>query len=98
MNWLRDLSLILLAVEAFFIALAPLVLFAGLAYALWWLRRRENLPTWLKIVQAYVALVQAYVALAMASVVRPILRVHSALATVQGWLGAIVNLVKGGSR
>jgi hypothetical protein len=98
MNWIRDLSLILLAIELFIMALVPLALFGGMVYGLWWLRRRENLPAWLKLGQAYVTLIQAYVELAMATAVRPILRVYTALATVQGWLGAIANLARGGSR
>ena len=98
MGWIRDLSVILLAIEVFVMALLPLVLFGGLVYAFWWLQRRENLPAWLKLVQAYIALVQAYVELAMATVVRPILKVHAALATVRGWLGALANLARGGSR
>ncbi len=96
MNWIRDVALILLAVEAFVFAMVPLVLFGGLVYGLWWLQRHENLPSWLQVIQAYVALVQAYVELAMSIVVRPVLQVHNILATVQGWTGGIAKLVKGG--
>jgi hypothetical protein len=92
MSWLRDLSLIVLAVEAFFLALVPLLLLGGLVYGMWWLQRHENLPTWLQLAQAYLALARAYVELAMRTVIRPILWVHSVLATVQGWLGAIAKL------
>jgi hypothetical protein len=95
MNWLRDLAVILLAIEAFFMALVPLVLFGGLVYGLWWLQRHENLPSWLRVAQSYVSLVQAYVVLVMRTVVRPILRVHAALATVQSWLGGIAKSAKG---
>ena len=98
MGWIRDLSIILLAIQAFVVALLLLALLGGLVYAFWWLQRRENLPSWLKLVQAYIALIQAYVELAMATVVRPILRIHAALATVRGWLGALANLARGGSR
>jgi hypothetical protein len=98
MGWIRDLSIILLAIETCIIALVPLALFGGLVYAFWWLQRRENLPAWLKLVQAYIALIQAYVELAMTTVVRPILKVYAALATVRGWLGALANLARGGSR
>ncbi len=99
MTTIRDFSLILLAVEAFVLALMPLALFGGLVYGLWWLQRHENLPSWLKLAQAYLALGQAYVELAMRAVVRPFLLIHSILATVQGWLGAIAQFVKpGGNR
>ena len=95
MTTLRDLSLILLAVEAFALALVPLVLLGGAVYGLWYLQRHENLPSWLKVAQAYLALGRAYVELAMRAIIRPILLVHSLLATVQGWLGAIAMLAKG---
>jgi hypothetical protein len=84
---LRDLSIILIAVEAFFLALAPLLILGALIYGLGWLQRHENLPSWLKLAQAYTSLGQAYVELAMAFVVRPFVFIHSVLATVQRWLG-----------
>jgi len=96
MTVLRDLSLILLAVEAFVMALVPLALLGGLVYGLWQLQRHENLPSWLRLAQAYLALGLAYVELAMSAVVRPILWVHSTLATVQGWLGRTAK--SGGNR
>ena len=87
MNWIRDLAVVLLAVEAFFIALVPLALLGGLVYGLWWLLRHENLPSWLRVVHAYLSLAQAYIELAMQTLTSPILRAHAALATVRGWLG-----------
>jgi len=95
MSLLRNFSLILLAVEAFVMALVSLVLLGGAIYGLWKLQRHENLPSWLKVAQAYLALGQAYVGLAMRVVARPILLVHSTLATVQGWLGAIAKFTRG---
>ena len=96
MATLRNLSLILLAVEAFVMVLIPLVLLGGLVYGTWWLRRHENLPSWLKLAQAYLDLGRAYVELAASAVVRPILAVHSFLAKVQGLLSAIAR--SGGDR
>lgn len=98
MNWIRDVALILLVVEAFAMALVPLVLCGGLVYGLWWLQRHENLPSWLQLARSYLSLGQSYVELAMRIVVRPILQVHAALATVQGWLEGIAKLAKGGNR
>ena len=95
MNLLRDLSLILLAIEAFVLALAPLALLGGLVYGLWRLERHENLPTWLRLAQAYLDLARSYVELAMALVVRPILIANSFLAKIQKWLNAIATFVKG---
>jgi hypothetical protein len=95
MTTLRDLSLILLAVEAFVVALVPLALLGGAVYGLWQLQRHHNLPSWLKLAQAYLALGRAYVGLAMRAVIRPILWIHSVLATVQGWLGSVAEFTKG---
>ncbi|HET91031.1 MAG TPA: hypothetical protein ENN99_09890 [Chloroflexi bacterium] len=95
MTVLSNLSLILLAVEAFVVALIPLVLCGGLVYGLWWLQRHENLPTWLQLARAYLSLALAYVEMGMALVARPILSVHSNLATAQGWLGAMSQWMKG---
>lgn len=84
---LRDLSIILIAIEAFFLALAPVVILGASIYGLGWLQRHENLPRWLKVAQAYESLGQAYVELAMAYIVRPLMFVHSSVAMVQRWLG-----------
>lgn len=46
---LRDVALILLALEAFALALIPLALLGALVYGLSWLQRREHLPAWLKV-------------------------------------------------
>jgi hypothetical protein len=89
---LRDLAIILIAVEAFVLALVPLVLFGALVYSLGWLGRHENLPGWLKLAQAYVALAQAYVEMAMAIVVRPILFINSISATIRRWLGGVAKV------
>jgi hypothetical protein len=95
MSLLRDLALILLAIEGFILALVPLVLFGGLVYGMWWLRRHENLPSWLHLAQSYLELGRSYVDLGMALVVRPIFAVNAFVAKVQTW----VNGVKlGGSR
>ena len=91
---LRDLSIILIAIEVFLLALAPLLLLGALIYGLGWLQKHENLPSWLKLAQAYTSLGQAYVELAMAAIARPFLFVHSVLATVQRWLG--INVKTGG--
>jgi hypothetical protein len=96
MSLLRDLSLILLAVIAFALALVPVVLLGGLAYGLWRLQRHENLPTWLGVAHSYLKLVLAYVELAMATAVRPIVIVYSIQSRVAGWLRALAKL--GGSR
>jgi len=92
MSTIRDLSLILLAVEAFVVALVPLALMGGLVYATWWLRRHENLPRWLQLARGYLTLGQTYVEVAMRTAAQPILRIHSFLATLRRWFGAIARL------
>jgi hypothetical protein len=88
---LRDLAIVFLAIEAFFLMLVPLAVFGALIYGLGWLGRHENLPGWLKLAQAYVTLAQAYVEMAMAIVVRPILFINSISATIRRWLGGIAK-------
>ena len=93
---LRDLSIILLAVAMFAMALVPLAVFGGLVYGLGWLGRHEHLPGWLRLARAYVGLGRAYVERAMRVVASPVMAVHSTVATVRGWLHAIAKL--GGNR
>jgi hypothetical protein len=89
MHVLRDLSVILLAAEAFVFALIPLALFGALVYGVWWLRMHEHMPTWLSKTRGYVMLGLSYVEQAMDAVARPVMAVHSAFATVEGWLSAL---------
>lgn len=96
MATLRDVSLILLAVSVFVMGLVPLTLLGGLAYGVWWLRRHDNVPTWLRLARGYVGLGQAYVERAMRAAAGPFLRARSSLAQVQGMLRAISR--QGGDR
>jgi hypothetical protein len=98
MTVLRDLSIILLAIEAFVLAMVPLTLLGGLVYGLWWLRRHENLPSWLHLAQTYLDLGKSYVELAMAAVVRPIFLASSVVQAIQRWLDAIATFARGGNR
>ncbi len=91
MNVLRDLSVILLTIEAFVLALIPLALFGGLVYVMWNLLRHDNLPTWLRLARKYLNLGLSSVESAMGVIVKPILVVHSVLATVQTWLSALTK-------
>ncbi len=89
MNVLRDLSVILLAAEAFLFALIPLALFGALVYGVWWLRRHRNLPTWLSKTRGYLTLGLSYVERVMDALAKPVIAAHSAFATLDGWLGAV---------
>jgi hypothetical protein len=88
---LRDIAIIIIAVEMFVFALVPITLVGALVYGAWLLRKHENLPSWLKLAQAYLALGLGYVQLAMAIIVRPILMINSAVATVRGWVAGIAK-------
>ncbi|HDQ73501.1 MAG TPA: hypothetical protein ENN19_15610 [Chloroflexi bacterium] len=94
MAWIRDLAIILLAIEAFIVALVPLLIVGGLVYGMWWLLRRENLPAWLKMAQAYLDLACAYVKLAMAHVIRPFIWIQTTLATAHAWLETLTQFAK----
>lgn len=95
---LRDASLIFLSITAFVLSLIPLAVFGGMVYGLWWLRRHENLPNWLRLSNAYVKLAQAYIELGVAAVTRPILAIGSAWATARGWRSAVGEMLGGGRR
>ncbi len=89
LNVLRDLSVILLAAEVILFALIPLALFGALVYGVWQLRRHQNLPTWLRKTREYFLLGLSYVDLGMDAAAKPVISVHSAFATVEGWLSAV---------
>jgi len=89
MNVLRDLSVILLAAQAFLFALVPLALFGGLVYGVWWLRSHRNLPTWLRTGRGYLMLGLSYVEQAMDAVTKPVIAAHAASAKVEGLLHAV---------
>ena len=89
MNVLRDISVILLAGEAFLFALIPLALFGALVYGVWWLRMHRNMPTWLRKMREYVMLGLSYVEQAMDVVARPVIAAHAAFATLESWIRAV---------
>ncbi|MGD2147293.1 MAG: hypothetical protein PVH41_11415 [Anaerolineae bacterium] len=90
MGVLRDLSVMLLTVQAFVLMLIPLALFGGLVYGLWMLLRHRNLPTWLRMAREYLMMGLSYVNLAMEAVARPVFKVRETTANVEGWIQAIV--------
>jgi hypothetical protein len=89
MSVLRDLSVILLAAQAFVFILIPLALFGGLVYGVWTLLRHQNLPTWLRVAREYLMTGLSYIELAMEAVARPFFAVHRTFATVETWIRAI---------
>ncbi|MGD2143176.1 MAG: hypothetical protein PVF54_01720 [Anaerolineae bacterium] len=91
MNLLRDLSLIILALEAAIVTLIPLALFGGVVYGVWWLLRHRNLPTWLRTGRDYLTVGLSYVELAADTVMKPVFAVHMAFATAEAWIRAITG-------
>ena len=91
MNVLRDISVILLAAEAFFFALIPLAFFGALVYGVWWLRMHRNMPTWLSTARTYLGLGLSYVETAMDTVSKPVIVAHRAAASVEGWSRALTR-------
>lgn len=88
---LRDVSVILLAVEAFICTLIPLALSAAVVYGVWWLRRYRNLPTWLRTGREYTITGLSYVELAMEHVTKPIFAINRLFATVGAWIGILTR-------
>lgn len=96
MNILRDVSVILLAVEAFILILIPLALSGALVYGVWRLRSHRNLPTWLRKTREYLLLGLSYVERAMDAVVKPVIAAHAASARLEGWMRALRGGRSGG--
>jgi len=86
MGVLRDISMILLAVEALTVMLVPAVFIGGLVYGLWWLLRYEHVPTWLRVGRTYFCQACVYVEKGMNGFVRATCAIHSAVAAVRAWL------------
>ena len=90
MGVLRDLAVILLAVQAFVFMLVPLALFGALVYGVWTLQRHRNLPTWLRVGREYLLMGLSTINLAMEAVARPVFKVREAAANVEGWIDALL--------
>lgn len=67
-------------------ALVFMALFGGLVYGMFWLQRRDHLPCWMRVGQAYVGLGLAYVQWIMAQILRPIFWINRQQAAAQPWL------------
>ena len=91
MNVLRDISVIILAAGAFIFTLIPLVVSGAVVYGVWRLRRHRNLPTWLRRAREILMKASSAVETAMEMATRPIFAVHTAFATVGGWLRVLTE-------
>ena len=89
---LRDVSVILLAIESFVLLLIPLSILVACFYGVRWLRRK--LPPLFALAHKYLALVQLYVNRASAAMVAPIIRTHAVAAQWGAWWNALAGFVK----
>ena len=89
---LRDVSVILLAVESFVLLLIPAVILGACVYGVRWLRRK--LPPLFAQARKYLALVQLYVNRACAAVVAPLIAAYALAAQLSAWWNALAGFVK----
>ena len=89
---LRDVSVILLAVESFVLLLIPAAIIGACVYGVHWLRRK--LPPLFAQAKKYLALIQLYVGRASAVTVAPIIRTHAVSAQWGAWWKTLAGFVK----
>ena len=89
---LRDVSVILLAIESFILLLIPAAILAASVYGVHWLRRK--LPPLFAQVKKYLALIQLYVGRTSAAMVAPIIRTHTVSAQWGAWWNTLAGFVK----
>ena len=89
---LRDVSMILLAIESFVLLLIPVAIIGACVYGVHWLRRK--LPPLFAQANKYLALVQLYVNRACAAMVAPIIRTYAVAAQLSAWWITLARFVK----
>ena len=89
---LRDVSVILLAIESFVLLLIPAAILAASVYGVHWLRRK--LPLLFAQVRKYLVLVQLYVNRASAAAAAPVIRMHAVAAQWSTWWNTLAGFVK----
>lgn len=89
---LRDISLILLCIEAMMLALVPLAAIIAAWWGVRWLR--QKLPPILARVRRYVTLVRLYAERASAAVVAPLIAVYVLAAQLRAWWDFLIGLVQ----
>jgi len=91
MSILRDVSLILLALEGVVFTLLALAALAAINYGLvrfrWW----HTIPRWFGLLRGYLAIGQRWVEQACRIAVTPIMTVAAAVAAVSGGARVLVN-------
>jgi hypothetical protein len=89
---LRDVSVILLAIESFILLLIPAAILAASVYGVHWLRRK--LPPLFAQAHKFLALIQLHVGRASAATVAPIIKTRAAAAQWSAWWNTLTGFVK----
>jgi hypothetical protein len=89
---LRDISVILLAIEAFVSLLIPAIIIGAGVYGVRWLRRK--LPPLFAQARKYLALIQLYVNRVCAAVVAPLIAASALVAQLSAWRNTLARFVK----
>jgi hypothetical protein len=86
---LRDVSVILLAIEAFVLLLIPAIIIGACVYGVRWLRRK--LPPLFAQARKYLALIQLYVNRVCAAVVAPLIAAYALVAQLSAWWNTLAR-------
>jgi len=89
---LRDVSVILLAIESFILLLIPAIILGACVYGVRWLRYK--LPPLFAQVRKYLALAQLYVNRASAATAAPIIKTRAVAAQWGAWWDTLAGFVK----
>ena len=89
---LRDVSVILLAIESFILLLIPAAILAACVYGVHWLRRKLS-PVFAQV-HKYLALIQLYVSRVSAAAVAPIIKTRAVAAQWGAWWNTLARFVK----
>ena len=89
---LRDVSVILLSIEAFVLLLIPAIILAACVYGVHSLRRK--LPPLFAQARKYLALIQLYVNRVTAAAAAPIIKTHAVAAQWGAWWDTLTGFVK----
>ncbi|HID83554.1 MAG TPA: hypothetical protein EYH30_02560 [Anaerolineales bacterium] len=85
---LRDIALVLLALEGAILTLMVLAVLAAISYGLLRFRWWHTIPRWFAVVRGYLALTQRIVERVCQAAVAPIFRVATTRAALSGILGS----------
>jgi hypothetical protein len=91
MSTLRDIALIILAIEGAIITLILLALLAGANYGLfrsqWW----HRLPRWFALVRAYLDMGRGTVERVSRAIVSPVFKAETTRASFSVWVHRLLN-------